>query len=189
VTWLATLCVFGALSPFLVECGSDPLPSGGTIDLRAGTFDGVGIGDSPQDMRAEFGEPPPSDEQGVQPLGAGAFRGPTSFRHWPNPNPGRDFVPPPAYLYPHVSFLDDGNRRISVVMVVAPGAATLEGVAIGDPLETVRGVYPVRCGEEFGAGERPYPACVGELEAERWVWFGGDPIENITVGRFPMRRG
>jgi hypothetical protein len=188
VTWLPAVCAVFAFWPFLVDC-QGPLPSGGTIDLQAGSFEGVGIGDSPKDMQAEFGEPPPSDEHGLQPQGAGVYRGPSWFRHWPDPDPGPDFVPPPAYQYPHVSFLDDGRRRISVVMVIAPEAATLEGVAIGDPLETAHDVYPVRCGEEFGAGERPYPACVGKLGPERWVWFGGDPIENITIGRFPMRRG
>ena len=176
MTWLATLLVVGALSPLLADCTGDEVPTGGQIDLQAGTYDGVGIGSTPAEMQAVFGAPPPSDEQGVQPLGAREFRGPTWFRHWPDPDPGPNFEPPPAYLYPHVSFLDDGSRRISVVMVIAPGAATLEGV------------YPVRCGEEFGAGEPPYPACVGRLAAERWIWFGGDPIENITVGRFPMRR-
>jgi hypothetical protein len=189
VTWVATLVVAGALSPLLADCSGVDVPAGGRIDLQAGTYDGVGIGSTPAEMEAVFGALPPSDEQGVQPLGAGEFRGPTSFRHWPDPNPGPDFWPPPAYQYPHVSFLDDGDRRISVVMVIAPEATTLEGVAIGEPLETARDHYPVRCGEEFGAGERPYPACVGKLGPERWVWFGGDPIENITIGRFPMRRG
>lgn len=182
-------CVVCALSPFLVDCGGEPLPRGGTVDLRAGTFEGVGIGDTPGEVREAFGEPPASDEQGAQPSGAGQFRGPTSFRSWPDPNPGPGFVPPPVYRYPHVAFFDDGFGRISALAVIAPGAATLEGVAIGDPLETVEGLYAVRCGEDFGAGEPPYPACVGRLGAERWVWFGGDPIENITIGRFPMRRG
>ena len=180
-------CVLGVLSSLLVACGGESLPEGGVIDLRAGTYEGVGIGDTPDQVRAEFGQPSTS-EKGAQPSGADEFRGPTSFRSWPDPDPGRGFVPPPAYRYPHVAFFDDGSDRISVVMVIAPGAATPEGVAIGDSLDSVRGVYPVRCGEDFGAGEPPYPACVGRLGAERWVWFGGDPIENITIGRFPMSR-
>lgn len=188
MTWLATTCVVCALAPFLADCGGNPLPKGGTFDLRAGTFEGVGIGDTPDEVRGAFGEPSASDEQGSQPSGADRFRGPTWFRSWPDPDPGSGFVPPPVYRYPHVAFFDDGQERISVVMVIAPGAETLEGVAIGDPLDSVDDIYPVRCGEEFGAGEPPYPACVGRLGAERWVWFGGDPIENITIGRFPMRR-
>jgi hypothetical protein len=189
VTWLATLVVVLGLSPLLADCRGEEVPAGGEIDLQTGTYDGVGIGNTPVEMQAAFGAPPHSDEQGAQPLGARRFRGPTGFRSWPDPNPGRDFVPPPVYRYPHVAFFDDGTGRISVVAVIAPGAVTPEGVAIGDPLASVEGVYPVRCGEEFGAGEPPYPACVGQLEADRWVWFGGDPIENITVGRFRMRTG
>jgi hypothetical protein len=188
VTWPATACVVCALA-FLVSCNGEPLPEGGIIDLRAGTFEGVGIGDTPDEVREAFGEPPASDERGAQPSGADQFRGPTHFRSWPDPDPGSGFVPPPVYRYPHVAFFDDGHERISAVMVIAPGAATPEGVAVGDPLASVEGVYPVRCGDEFGAGEPPYPACVGRLGAERWAWFGGDPIENITVGRFPMSRG
>lgn len=188
MTRVATLLVVGALSPLLADCSGGEIPNGGTIDLRAGTYDGVGIGSTPAEMREAFGAPPPSDEQGAQPLGARRFRGPSHFRSWPDPDPGPGFTPPPIYRYPHVAFFDDGAGRISVVSVIAPGAATPEGVAIGDPLATVEGVYPVRCGDDFGAGEPPYPACVGRLAAERWIWFGGDPIENITVGRFPLRR-
>ncbi len=189
MTWLTTFLVLGAISPLFADCRGDDVPTGGKIDLHAGTYENVGIGNTPAEMREVFGAPPPSGEQGAQPLGARRFRGPTGFRSWPDPNPGRDFVPPPVYRYPHVAFFDDGTGRISVLAVIAPGAATPEGVAIGDPLAAVEGVYPVRCGDDFGAGEPPYPACVGQLAADRWVWFGGDPIENITVGRFPMRSG
>ena len=58
------------------------------------------------EMREAFGAPPPSDEQGAQPLGARRFRGPSHFRSWPDPDPGPGFTPPPIYRYPHVAFFD-----------------------------------------------------------------------------------
>jgi hypothetical protein len=39
----------------------------------------------------------------------------------------------------------------------------------------------------LSVGIKNYPACTGEIGWKRYVWFGGDPISNITVGIRPLR--
>ena len=61
-------------------------------------------------------------------------------------------------------------------------------MAIGDPLSAVKKAYPeLHCGEANENTEyQPYPACAGEVAPDRYIWFGGDPVSNITLGDQPL---
>ena len=156
-------------------CGSQATGEPAPIDVPAGTFHGVGIGDTPERMHAVLGaRSPASGNERVDPTGAAdLYDGPTSFHG------GSVF-----YRYESATFFSSRDGRIAYVMVTAPGSQTEGGVAIGDDLESARAAYPaLRCGTaNEGTDYRPYPACVARLAQHRWVWFGGDPITNITLG-------
>jgi hypothetical protein len=85
--------------------------------------------------------------------------------------------------YPDVAlyFVDS---RLVAFMLTSPGAHTRRGVGIGTPLATAKRRYPeLRCGVS-GAG---FPACNGRVRnGGRYVWFGGDPVENITLSTRAM---
>jgi hypothetical protein len=162
--------------PPLAGCESDQGASGdsGPINVPAGTFRGVGIGDTPDRMHALLGEKSPAtEEEPAHPTGAAElYDGPTLFRG------GRPF-----FRYESVSYFTGHEGRITYVMVTAPQSTTERGVAIGDELAVAQEAYPeLHCGTTNGSSEyRSYPACAGRI-GERWVWFGGDPIANITLG-------
>jgi hypothetical protein len=88
--------------------------------------------------------------------------------------------------YDHVSFLlCDG--RVYAFIIAVRNARTLRGVAIGGGLDEAQSSYArLSCGNapygESFFGEQPwYPFCGGMLRANRWVWFGRDPIRSITI--------
>lgn len=171
---------FGALL-IASSCGSNEGAGAGAptfIDVEKGTYRGVGVGDDRAEMEREFGPNEPADlEESGNPLGDEDDFGPVGF----NPFPGD--APPRWFRYEDVAFFFAWDE-ISVVTVTVGGAVTERDVAIGDPLEEAREAYRVRCGmahenSEFGP---PYPACAGKIAPRRFVWFGGDPIRNITFG-------
>ncbi len=68
------------------------------------------------------------------------------------------------------------------IMVTTPDATTRDGLAMGDDLQSAKARYPgLRCGSVTRESGRQYPACAGQVSSGVWVWFGGDPIANITV--------
>jgi hypothetical protein len=158
----------------------------GRIDELAGTYRGVGIRDSMRAVRRIFGEQRPMNPLGepMTPLVTAddPYRGPTAMGFGPNDAFG------PTLRYGHVAFVFKGRRGVGAFEVTEPGAQTLRGVAIGDPLERVRLVYPsFRCED---ANERTeyesYPACTGRVARSRHLWFGGDPITTITLSTHRM---
>jgi hypothetical protein len=188
-TAIATL---GALT--LVACGGDgdngasPRAPGGAIDTRAGTYRGVGLGDDVATMEREFGSQVPAaegerivarsleDEQDYSP--------PVIQLTPPNSAlPAEEL----AYRYEHVVFLVR-KGRIGAVIVNADGARLDGGtVRIGGELETAGEKYGLRCGTAYEDTEyEEYPACTGKLAARRHVWFGGDPIRNVTLAVVPL---
>jgi hypothetical protein len=47
--------------------------------------------------------------------------------------------------------------------------------------------YGLRCGTAYEGSEyEEYPACTGRIAARRHIWFGGDPIRNVTVAITPL---
>ena len=161
------------------------------IDEAKGTYGGVGIGNSKEDVWRVFGEKAPAPRNaGLQPTGAGdEFFGPTSL-------PARR-----GYRYEDVAFwfplqdvhLGRGSphrgkqAEVGGFQVTARGAVTRRGIQAGDSLAEARAAYPeLECRDAPAGDVATYPACAGRIAEERHIWFGGDPIVNISVSRSPM---
>jgi hypothetical protein len=150
------------------------------VDERAGAYGDVRLGASAQEVEAAFGVPDRSD--GFFPLDGESFTGP-DFIATPG---GR----PKVLKYDEAVFLVAREGGVIALMTTAEGAATRAGVAVGEPLERAREAYEaVRCGEspagEALLGESPtYPWCRTAVGAGE-VFFGGDPIESVTLMRHP----
>jgi hypothetical protein len=188
-----TIATVGALS--LVACGgggdngaSSPEP-GGAIDTRAGTYRGVGLGDDVATMEREFGPQVPAAE-GERIVARSLEEGENDY------SPPAIILAPPdtaspgqeeAYRYEHVVFLVR-QGRIGAVIVNADGARLDGGaVRIGDELETAGEKYGLPCGTAYEGSEyEEYPACAGKIAARRHIWFGGDPIRNVTLAVVPL---
>jgi hypothetical protein len=172
-------------------CGSaeEPARPPAQIDERAGTFRGVGIGDSFAAISGALG-PPRDQARGsgdVTPLGYG----PAAALGLPN-------VAPPTGLGPRdrvqiaryrgVTFLIAPRVGAYSVALALPGATTANGVAIGDALATTKEKYPgLRCGTVDRSAEYgPLRYCSGEVAKGRYIWFGQDPIRSITLTIRPM---
>jgi hypothetical protein len=164
---------------------SERVPSSASvIDEIGGTYRGVGIGDSPADVRRVFGARDYADtSEGLMPVGAHFAKdgGPMVIEL-----PERMGADRQALLrYEDVSFLFfDG--KVFAVVVTADGAATARGVAIGHDIGSVKDRYEtLTCGDaEPESG--PYPYCAGELAPLRHIWFGQDPIGSITMATTPF---
>lgn len=146
------------------------------LDERAGSYRGVALGATRRDAVAALGPAPRwTSNDSIAPL----------ENDWvdigaPNeiPSPGA----PGALRYPHVSvLLDDG--RVTAVVVAEPEAESLRGVGVGDPLDEARKAYPgIRCGEAAkGDAGATFPYCSVRLDAKRWLRFGEDPVQSITI--------
>ena len=175
---VARLVALPALALALAACGeAEPTP----IDELRGTYRGVGIGDSPKEVRRVFGDTDATTSGGpITPRKAGfsELGGPTSMA--PSCPPGD---PGQVLRYDDVSFLYC-QGRVWAFIVAAHGARTRREVALGDDLSSARERYgpKVRCGEApIGEGGDTFPYCSGQLSRNRWIWFGRDPVESITV--------
>jgi hypothetical protein len=74
-------------------------------------------------------------------------------------------------------------------VIVNADGARLDGgtVRIGGELETAEQKYGLRCGTAYEGSEyEEYPACTGRIAARRHIWFGGDPIRNVTLAVQPL---
>jgi hypothetical protein len=154
-----------------------------TLDLRDGSFRGVALGDSVQKMREIFGAKEPAAEG--EPWTALSVGDDEDY------SPivlalGREAKPVPeaGYRYEHVAFMTR-RSKIGAIIVNDPNARDgAAGIRIGDKLGRVQALYEVRCGTANENTEyEPFPACVGQTAPEVYVWFGGDPIRNITLSR------
>jgi hypothetical protein len=82
---------------------------------------------------------------------------------------------------------DDSVQDLSVA---GSGVETTRGVGIGDDLDVVRAAYPtLRCGRaNEGSEYERYEFCTGRVNDRLWIWFGGDPVDSITVARGELYR-
>jgi hypothetical protein len=176
-----------------VSSSADDLPeaSFARIDEVEGTYGGVGIGDSREDVWRVFGRKSRvGHNEGFQPTGAGDdFFGP-------------NYIPAETgYAYEDVLFwfpLEDlhlgrgsplrGKQdQVAGFQVTAPGVRTLRGIGAGDSLEDAKDAYPeLDCGDAPAGDYATYHYCSGRIAEERHIWFGGDPIMNISVSRSPL---
>jgi hypothetical protein len=151
------------------------------VDVVAGTYGGVGIGATPSQIERDFGSPL-ATSGAAAPVAAARFRGPT-FIPAPRSLGGSRA---PVFRYFDTAFLTDGED-VYVVIVEAQGAETERGVAVGDALADARGSYDLICAPVVGSSDDDvYRACFGKVAPRRYVWFGGDPIEDISVARVPL---
>jgi hypothetical protein len=191
--FVCVVLLIGGVTACTVSPSPDDLPVAqfDRIDEVRGTYGGVGIGDTRQDVWRVFGRQPPlGGEEGFQPIGAGDdFYGP-------------NYIPAEnGYAYEDALFwfpvedihlgrgspLRGRQNEIGGFQVTARGARTLRGIEAGDSLEEARAAYPeLDCGDAPAGDVATYPYCSGRIAEERHIWFGGDPIANISVSRSPM---
>lgn len=161
-----------------------------SIDERRGTVDKVRIGSAKRDVREHFGDY--GDNPGAYPIepleideeeGSG---GPWSVVTGPH-HLGPDGIKGEQVTlrYRGASFFVR-HDRVFGFMVTSRGGATSRGVGIGDELADAERKYPgFRCEEEsHGDTTAPQKAhCAGQASDGLLTYFGGDPIESITVAR------
>jgi hypothetical protein len=147
------------------------------IDEQQGRYGQVGFGSTEAEVRAAFGEP--GSEDGFFPLAAESYSGPVFIK-------APDGRKPTLLRYEEVAFLVSSDG-VFAITVTRPETGTFRGASIGAPLATVRESYDrPRCGEAvageplFG-GETPTYAWCRVQVAKTSVFFGGDPIESITL--------
>lgn len=162
------------------------------LDEERGRYGDAGIGDRPEDVYAAHGRVPPVPEDEAS--------SPTSLRE------GAAVTRPTVFssrwwvCYPDVCFWFNRDPRdrprgsgrasqarpeVQGFYLVNPGAETLRGIGIGDSLEDVEDAYPeLECRSRGDFGSELF--CTGELSAGNRVWFGGDPVDVIVVGRTGM---
>ncbi len=152
------------------------------VDERAGVLHGVRFGESEREVQARLGAET-DDRSGYFPAGAD-YTGPVAI---PVPVSDRGSRIPPSELHHgDTAYLVSPTEGVFSMATLERGARTRAGVGVGDELERVRERYErVECGEAI-AGE----ALIGESPTYSWcrarvgetrVFFGGDPIESITV--------
>jgi hypothetical protein len=177
---------FLAVAASLLLSGCDLFGLGGAkdddrspriIDEQQGSYGQIGFGSSGAEIRAAFGEPGGGD--GFYPLGADSYRGPPSIKA---PGGTRTLL-----RYGEVAFLVSPRVGLYALTVTRPDAATLRGVAVGDPLDAVRANYErVTCGKAvagepiFGGDVPTYSWCRAQVGRSS-VFFGDDPIRSVTL--------
>lgn len=159
-----------------------------TIDERAGTVSGVGLGDRPAIVLKRVGPPVAyGDSDPVLPLQApdGIHLGPEAgSERYAVKAPGA-----PALRYDHVFYLVCAPEqrcagRVGQIIVTGPGARTTRGIAIGERLAEARARYALKCEDpdpstsEF-SGLGPY--CSGVVGQGTEIFFIGDPIDRIEL--------
>jgi hypothetical protein len=159
------------------------------INEGAGVLAGVHFSDSAQDIRTHLGAPIDS-RPGFFPAGA-HYTGPSAISA-PVADQARPRVQPTPLHYKEFAFLV--SRRVGTfsMATLTKGARTRAGVAIGDQLDRVRQAYKrVNCGKQgfgepvSGSEERPTYRWCRTVVAGVHVFFGGDPIESITLTHYP----
>jgi hypothetical protein len=188
---MARAALILALASLLTSCAKDGSRSSEdppTVDERAGVLAGVRFGDTAGAIRQRLGEPT-DGKPGFFPTGDD-YTGPPAIPS-PAADQGRPPVPPTELHYEDLAVLV--SRRVGAfsMATLAEGARTRAGVAVGDDLGRVRERYErVTCGEQV-SGE---PLLGGEPPKYRWcrtvvagvrVFFGGDPVESITLTHYP----
>ncbi len=162
---------------------ADGSRSASRIDEVAGTFRGVGIGDSEDDIRAHLGPPPklrPGERGRSGPIEKAGETNALGVAP-PHDLPRNERVW--DLRYPQVAFGLTRRTGAYVVDVSEPGATTTRGLRIGDSLDRVRDLYPdMVCGVKNESTEyEPFPYCSGRIAQERHIAINGDPVELITV--------
>lgn len=194
---VASLAAVLAVAAFATACGSDESSRAaskfGFIDERRGAIRGVAIGADKRAVRRALGsyERPPQAYP-IEPLevdeGEGSG-GPWSVETGPHHlGPGGIRGEQVTLRYQGASFFVRRDRVFGF-MITAPGTPTSRGVSIGDRLKQARKAYPSLKCEAQSQGDTTAvqkAACFGKAPKGRYIYFGGDPIESITVMERPF---
>jgi len=152
------------------------------LNLRRGTWRGVGIGSTRRQVIRRLGRIKQGDP--FAPLGADSFDvgAPPTPRNPPGTGLGQ--------VWRGRNFVMTADRgRAWILLVSARGTKTGKGVGVGDSLADVKKAYPkLRCGTANEGAEWPeVEYCQGPVARGRRVWFGGDPVQSVTVSKAPLR--
>jgi hypothetical protein len=151
------------------------------VDERSGSYRGLSLGDSEADVRDALGPAPSwTENDSIAPLDEDwdEIGAPNTI-----PSPGK----PGTMRYPHLSvLLDDG--RVTAIVIAEPEAESLGGVGVDDDLGDARRAYPDLICDEAAAGDAgaTFPYCAGRVGAKRWLRFGEDPVESITIASLEL---
>ncbi len=143
------------------------------VDEREASLRGVEVGDPVRRARKVFG-PGERAADTFEPLGADPSKLST-----PMALPSSDVL-----RYPElVVFVARGGVR--GFTTTDPDAETKAGAGVGDSLRVAKRVYRnLTCDTETESGDQTtlaFPYCIGNLGGGVYLWFGGNPIDNITV--------
>lgn len=158
------------------------------IDERRGSVGGVELGASKGDVRARFGDygdrlrayPIEPLEMDEDERSGGPWSVATGPHHL---GPGGLKGEQVTLRYRGVSFFVRKDRVFGF-MVTSDEGKTRRGVAVGDDLSAAKNAYPeLRC-EPQSESDTTAPQkanCSGRVPGGRYIYFGGDPIESVTV--------
>jgi hypothetical protein len=157
------------------------------LDERLGTYGPVAIGDSTRKIEKQLGQAPKwKGTLDTAPLGArqDQLSGSSGLCRLKGQ---RKYIHDDFLRYTAVSIWAPGERACSF-QVTAPNATTRRGVGIGQPLHAAKVAYPeLFCGVANENSEyATYPYCKGRLASGTYIWFGGDPINDIEYGYGPL---
>lgn len=186
VALLIAVLAVGALGCSTADSASGPSGDPGqpaTIDERAGTYRGVGLGSSLPAVRRRLGEGRAGPNEPLAPLGGK----PLVTGVPPAPRNPAGLGPSTVWRFPGAAMVaDDGEAWLAVF--AANDARTAAGVGVGSRLEEARKAYPgSRC--EIANADTEYVSfefCTARVAAGRYIWFAHDPIRSVTVSRAPL---
>jgi len=157
------------------------------LDVEAGTFRGVAIGQSrAAAVRVAGRLPRQPRDGGHEPLDSDFYEDGTPST-WSPPGEGR---PSGSLRYRQRSILisRQPQRRVFGFILTDPRSETSEGIGIGDTLADARQVYSgLRCDVVNGGTEYTnFPACRVKIGARRYLGFGQDPVRSIALMTVPF---
>jgi hypothetical protein len=171
----ALLLTLSVTAVVLTACGDDE-PAGEAapaIDERAGSYGGVTIEDPVSVLDALPGECQDADNDAPCGLDATSIVGPTTLAAgWSFRN------------FEDVTYIAT-ETRVKGFLVTREGARTTAGVAVGDDLDAAGDLPGATCKAERYEDSVGDQKCVVPAARQRWVIYGGDPINAITVAVIP----